>query len=133
MLLGFYSGLIIFALLLIIVTVFFIREFWKKEKSAYSANTFMLGVLMLFMLILSSFYTYDFYHLHFGNIKSAEGVCDIKFVNGGGKSIDTTEVAIDNKLYSIKASTYKHLPDGRYNCDLAYLPITKIISEIDIQ
>lgn len=133
MLIGFYSALIIFTLLFIIAAFFFIRQFVNKKSSPYNMNTFMLGVLTLFMLVVSGIYGYDFYHLQTGIQKTAEGICEISFVNGHGKSIDTTEVMIEDKVYNIKSSTYKDLPDGRYNCELTYLPISKIVTQIDIQ
>lgn len=132
MLIGFYSALIIFTLLFMIAAFFFIRQFVNKKTSFFNMNTFMLGLLMLFMLVVSSIYGFDFYHLQMGNQKSAEGVCEINFVNGHGKSIDTTEIMIKDTIYSIKSSTYKDLPNGSYYCELAYLPITKIVAEIDI-
>ena len=133
MLIGFYSALIIFTLLFMIAAILFIRQFVNKKASPYNMNTFMLGALMLFMLVVSSIYGFDFYHLQMGNQKTAEGVCDINFVKGHGRSIDTTEIMIEDKLYNIKSGTYKDLPDGRYYCNLAYLPISKIVSEIDIR
>lgn len=132
-LIGFYSALIIFTLLFIIAAFFFIRQFVNKKSSPHNMNTFMLGVLTLFMLIVTGIYGYDFYHLQAGNQKFAEGICEINFVNGHGRSIDTTEVKIEDNLYNIKSGTYKDLPDGRYNCELSYLPISKIVTQIDIQ
>ncbi|WP_339176179.1 cobalamin biosynthesis protein CobN [Solibacillus sp. FSL R5-0691] len=132
MLIGFYSALIIFTLLFIIAAFFFIRQFVNKKVSPYNLNTIMLGVLSLFMLIVSGIYSYDFYHLQTGDQKTAGGSCEITFVNGHGRSIDTTEVTIENKVYNIKSSTYKDFPDGHYQCELTFLPITKIVTQIDI-
>lgn len=132
MLTGFYSALIIFTLLFIIAAFFFIREFVKKKVSPFNLNTIMLGVLTLFMLIVSGIYSYDFYHLQTSDQKTAGGICEITFVNGHGRSIDTTEVIIEDKVYNIKSSTYKDFPDGRYHCELTYLPISKIVTQIDI-
>lgn len=133
MLIGFYSALIIFTLLFIIAAFFLIRAFVNKKVSPYNLNTIMLGVLTLFMLIVSGIYSYDFYRLQTGDQKTAGGICEITFVNGHGKSIDTTEVIIENKLYTIKSDTFKNLPDGRYYCVLTHLPISKIVTDIDIQ
>lgn len=133
MLIGFYSALIIFTLLFIIAAFFFIRQFVNKQVSPYNINTFMLGVLTLFMLIVSGIYSYDFYHLQTGDQKTAGGICEITFLNGHGRSIDTTEVMIEDKVYNIKSNTYKDFPDGRYYCELKFLPISKIVTDIDIQ
>lgn len=61
MLTGFYSALIIFTLLFIIAAFFFIRQFVNKQVSPSNLNTIMLGVLTLFMLIVSGIYSYDFF------------------------------------------------------------------------
>lgn len=39
---------------------------------------------------------------------------------------------IEDKVYNIKSSTYKDFPDGRYHCELTYLPISKIVTDIEI-
>ena len=132
MLTGFYSALILFTLLFIITAFFFIRQFVNKQVSPSNLNTIMLGVLTLFMLIVSGIYSYDFFHLQTGDQRTAGGICEITFVNGHGRSIDTTEVMIEDKVYNIKSSTYKDFPDGRYHCELTYLPISKIVTDIEI-
>ncbi|WP_274307212.1 cobalamin biosynthesis protein CobN [Solibacillus daqui] len=131
MLLGFYSGLIVFVLLFFIVLFVWIKTFKLKKQN--KMPIIMLGVLMVFTLVVASIYTTDFFYLKTEQTKSTAGACTLEFVSGGGNSLDTTEVIIDNKKYSIKSEHFKDIADGNYFCEITYLPVTKIVTEISIK
>ena len=133
MLLGFYSGLIVFVILFFVSSFFFIKEVKKKSFTTSPISIIMLAVLLIFTLTISVIYSYDFVKLQTDETKTTSGVCHMKFVNGHGNSIDTTEIKIDDKIYSIKSDQYNSLPDGTYFCEITYLPITKIVAEIIIK
>ncbi|MFJ5765019.1 hypothetical protein ACIP9C_06640 [Lysinibacillus sp. NPDC093210] len=64
-----------------------------------------------------------FLNLQAGEVQIAQGNCYIEF-NDNGKSIATTSVEIDEKVYQIKSDTYKGLPD---------LPVTKNSETLEIE
>lgn len=130
MLFGFFSGLIIFFILFVVVLIVFIKTI--KLRQTNTLPVIMLGVLMVFTLVVTSIYSIDFYFLKSDQTNSTAGACTLEFVRGNGNSADSTEVKIDNKTYSIRSSRYKDMEDGHYYCDLTYLPITKIVKEISI-
>lgn len=131
MLLGYYSGLIVFVLLFFIVLFVWIKTLQSKNQN--KMPVIMLGVLMIFTFIVASIYSIDFYYLKTEQTKSTAGACTLEFVRGGGNSIDTTKVTIENKTYSIKSVHYKNIADGTYYCEITYLPVTKIVTEISIK
>ena len=131
MLLGFYSGLIVFVLLFFIVLFVWIKTLQLKKQN--KVPVIMLGVLMVFTLVVASIYTTDFFYLKTEQTKSTAGDCTLEFVSGGGNSIDTTEVMIAKKTYSIKSEHFKDIANGNYYCEISYLPVTKIVTEISIQ
>ena len=130
MLLGFYSGLVVFILLFIIVFVVFIKTLKLRQQNTLPA--IMLGVLLVFTGVISSIYSVDFYFLKSGQTKSTSGACSLEYVTGNGNSMDSTDVTIGDKTYSIKSSRFKEVEDGQYNCTISYLPITKIVTEISL-
>lgn len=131
MLVGYYSGLIVFVLLFFIVLFVWIKTLQSKNQN--KVPVIMLGVLMVFTFIVSSIYSIDFYYLKTEQTKSTVGACTLEFVRWSGNSIDTTKVTIENKTYSIKSERFKNIADGIYYCEITYLPVTKIVTEISIK
>ena len=132
MLISFYSTFIAFIMLFLITLVVIVIINRKKSKDDRGVGVVMLVVLSIGTLIVSIIYGYDFIQLNTEQQRVIEGKCDTKFINGHGKSIDTTEITIEGKIYTIKSARYKNLKDDTYYCSLSYLPITKTISEIEI-
>ena len=130
MLLGFYSGLVVFGILFLIVLFVFIKTFQLKKQN--KLPVVMLGILMIFTFVVTSIYSLDFYSLKTGQAKSVVGACSLEFISGGGRSLDTTNVTIDHETYTIKSERFKDIADGQYECALTYLPVTKIVTDITI-
>ena len=103
-----------------------------KRKMATGGNILALFFLLLLTGIVSGIYGFDFLKLQAGELKIAQGDCFIEF-NNNGRSIATTTIEIDNKVYQIKGDKYNYLPDGTYQCKVHYLPVTKIIESLHIE
>lgn len=80
MLLGYYSGLIVFVLLFFIVLFVWIKTLQSKNQN--KMPVIMLGVLMIFTFIVASIYSIDFYYLKTEQTKSTAGACTLEFVRG---------------------------------------------------
>lgn len=130
MLLAFYSTLIIFLLLFLVSSAYLLAIFNRKTSAI--GKPFILTILLILSLTITCIYGYDFIHLKRDNTKYTSGICLVQFIRGG-KSIDTTEVTIKDKIYKIKSEKYSDLPDGTYSCELRYLPLTKIVFESNIK
>lgn len=130
MLIAFYSTLIIFLVLFIFTLIYLITLFYRKM--ATSGKVLALFVLLLITGAVSGIYGFDFLNLKTGDLQVAQGECNIEF-NENGKSIASTKIEIDEKIYEIKGRAYKHLPDGTYQCKVHYLPITKNIESLYIE
>lgn len=102
-----------------------------KNRASSTGNTISLVVLLTFCLIITFLYGSDFIQLKRNNIKETSGVCQIEYIKGG-KSIDTTEITIEGKMYTIKSEKYKSITDGTYSCKIQFLPITKTITDLVI-
>ena len=130
MLIAFYSTLIIFFILFVFALSYLIRLI--KRKEAAGGNILALSPFILLSGIISGIYGFDFIKLQTGGVQAAHGECSIEF-NENGKSIAMTTIELDEKVYQIKGSTYKHLPDGNYQCQVHYLPATKIVQSLQIE
>ncbi|MEG0438937.1 hypothetical protein [Solibacillus cecembensis] len=130
MLIAFYSTLIIF-LILFIVTLSYLVLLVKLKK-ATGGNVIALFFLLLLTGAVSGIYGFDFFKLQVGEVQIAQGNCFIEF-NDNGRSIATTTIELNDKVYQIKGDTYNHLPDGTYQCNVHYLPATKIIESLHLE
>ncbi len=130
MLIAFYSTLAIFFILFLFALGYLIHLI--KRKAASGGNILALAFFIVLSGVVSGIYGFDFIKLQAGEIHSAQGECSIEF-NANGKSIATTTIELDEKVYQIKGESYKHLPDGIYQCEVHYLPITKIIQSLHIE
>ena len=130
MLIAFYSTLIIFFILFCFTLSYLLILI--KQKRATGGNVLALSSLLILTGIVSCIYGFDFVKLQAGEVQSVQGTCFIEF-NDNGKSIATTTVEIDDAIYKIKGDTYSDLPDGTYQCDVHYLPVTKIIKSLNIE
>lgn len=130
MLIAFYSTLIIFFILFSFTLSYLLILI--KQKKATSGNVLALSSLLILTGIVSCIYGFDFIKLQAGEVQIAQGKCFIEF-NDNGKSIATTTVEIDNTIYQIKGDTYSDLPNGTYQCNVHYLPVTKIIKSLNIE
>jgi hypothetical protein len=130
MLIAFYSTLIIFLLLFISTLCYLISLIYRKM--ATGGNVLALTVLLLLTGIVSGIYGFDWLKLQAGDVQIAQGDCIIEF-NKNGRSIATTSIEIDNKVYQIKGDTYNDLPDGTYQCKVHYLPVTKIVESLKLE
>ena len=73
MLLGFYSGLIVFVILFFVSSFFFIKEVKKKSFTTSPISIIMLAVLLIFTLTISVIYSYDFVKLQTDETKTTRG------------------------------------------------------------
>ncbi|MER1985291.1 MAG: cobalamin biosynthesis protein CobN [Solibacillus sp.] len=129
MLAGFYLMWIAFTA--IFVTCLIIIFNCSRKKQLYTVNAFMTAVLALFSFIIIAVCSYDFY-AKFAGEHFAAGQCQFTYVRGG-KSIDTTEIVIDEQLYKIKSELFKKIDDGVYSCEIRYMPLTKIVYHLTIR
>ena len=128
MLIAFYSTLIIF-FMLFSFTLSYLLILIKRKRTT-GGNVLALCSLLILTGVVSCIYGFDFVKLQTGEVQIAQGKCFIEF-NDNGKSIATTTVEIDSTIYKIKGDTYSDLQDGTYQCEVHYLPVTKIIKSLN--
>lgn len=130
MLLAFYATLITFAVLAIITAIYWFYLIAQKKTTI--GYNLLLITLLAFCSIIVAVFGYDFIQHQRGNTLLEAGECSTTYIRGG-KSVDTTEVKLNGETYTIKSDKFKDLPDGTYRCEVAYLPITKYISEVHFE
>lgn len=128
MLFAFYITLITFTLIAIVTASYWLYIIANKKSTI--VHNLLLITLLAFCSIIVAIFGYDFIQLQLGHTLSDAGQCETNFIRGG-TSVDTTEVKLNGRTYTIKSDLFKDLQDGLYECEITYLPITKNIVEVD--
>ncbi len=131
MLVGFYGALFSFLFILLACIGTAIIYARKRDDTKYGA-WLALGVLALFSLIIVSVYSYDLYQYKFTEGRQVAGQCNLEFIRGG-RSIDITEVTVNEQIYVVKSSRFKDVKDGLYECEFSYMPLTKTVYTLEFR
>lgn len=131
MLVGFYAMWFSF-LALFIACIVTISILSLKKQLENIGTKLALAVLAVFSFIIVAVCSYDFYQYNYTDGLFAAGQCHVAYIKGG-QSISVTKITIDGEVYTIKSDVFKKIEDGVYKCEIAYMPLTKSVYELNLE
>ncbi|KOO51732.1 hypothetical protein [Viridibacillus arvi] len=97
-----------------------------KDFKKVIITAWLVFLISSFLIVVSSL---DLIALMSGNIKESVGVCQVYVPEPTAKGSEGLEIVIDSLRLSGGVNDFPYVKEGTYECNVKYLPYSKIVIE----